>query len=305
MAWSPLGRLKEGLKKTRQKLAAPFKQLFTLGRRIDDELLEELEETLLAADIGVKPVMRLMDDLREAYKDKQIETHEQVPEFLERRLKEGLKSWDTSIRFAPSPPTVIMVAGVNGTGKTTSIAKLAHTFKSEGKRVLLAASDTFRAAAVEQLEIWSKRVGVDIVRHQSGADPGAVTFDALEAAISRKADVVIVDTAGRLHTYDNLMNELNKIHRVIGKKVPDGPHEVLLVLDATTGQNAITQAKQFKAAIDVTGIFLAKLDGTAKGGVVLGMRDEIDIPVKFVGIGETPEDIEPFDAERFVEAIFE
>ena len=305
MAWLPLDKLKEGLRKTREKLATPFKRLFTFGRKIDEELIEELEETLLAADIGVRPVMRLIEQLREAYKNKEIETQEQVPAFLENQLKKDLRAWDTSIRFADSPPTVIMVAGVNGTGKTTSIAKLAHLFKSEGKRVLLAASDTFRAAAVEQLEIWSKRVGVDIVKHQAGADPAAVTFDALDAALARNVDLVIVDTAGRLHTYDNLMNELNKIYRVIGRKVPDAPHEVLLVLDATTGQNAISQAKQFKQAVNVTGIFLAKLDGTAKGGVVLGMRDEIDIPVKFVGIGEKPEDIEPFDPDRFVDAIFE
>jgi fused signal recognition particle receptor len=198
-----------------------------------------------------------------------------------------------------------MVAGVNGSGKTTSIAKLANFFIKQGKKVMLSASDTFRAAAVEQLDIWSKRIGADIVKHQTGADPAAVTFDALEASLSRGIDVLIVDTAGRLHTNDNLMNELSKIKRVISKKIENAPHEVLMVLDATTGQNAVSQAKLFNRAVDITGIFLSKLDGTAKGGIILGMRNEIDIPVKFIGIGEGAEDIQEFDADKFVDALFD
>ena len=198
-----------------------------------------------------------------------------------------------------------MVAGVNGVGKTTSIAKLANLFVKQGKKVMLAAGDTFRAAATEQLDIWSKRIGADIVKHQAGADPAAVTFDALEASLSRGIDILIVDTAGRLHTHENLMNELSKIKRVISKKIENAPHEVLMVLDATTGQNAISQAKLFKRAVDITGIFLAKLDGTAKGGVILGMRKEVDIPVKYVGLGEGVDDIQEFDADKFVDALFD
>ena len=305
MAWFSLGKLKQGLQKTRAKLASGFKAILTLGRKLDADCLEELEEMLITADIGPAVAMKIVSDLQQAYKDKEIEDSAKVLEFLKNDLKEGLRGWDTEIHFAPAPPTVILVAGVNGSGKTTSIAKLAHLMKKDGQSVLLSASDTFRAAAVEQLDIWSRRIGVDIVRHQMGADPGAVVFDALEAAVARNTDVVIVDTAGRLHTERNLMNELEKIHRVIGKKVPGAPHEVLLVLDATTGQNAISQAKLFSEAIGVTGIILAKLDGTAKGGIVLGMRHQIDIPVKLIGVGEQPPDIQTFDGDAFVDALFE
>ncbi|MBM4049705.1 MAG: signal recognition particle-docking protein FtsY [Planctomycetes bacterium] len=305
MVWSVLDKLKKGLQKTREKLTSRLQSLFTFGRKIDEELLEQLEEVLLAADIGVRPVSKLIGEVREAYRTRKIQNQEEVPGFLKQQLKESLGKWDTKLKAAPQPPMVILVTGVNGTGKTTSIAKLAAMFDSQGKKVLLAASDTFRAAAIEQLEIWSKRAGVGVIKHQTGADPAAVAFDALEAAASRGVDVVLIDTAGRLHTHDNLMKELNKIRRVVEKRIPGAPHEVLLVLDATTGQNAIVQAKQFKQAVAVTGIFLAKLDGTAKGGVVLGMRDEADIPVKFVGIGEKLDDIEPFNAEAFVDAIFE
>ncbi|MEW6355688.1 MAG: signal recognition particle-docking protein FtsY [Planctomycetota bacterium] len=305
MAWFSLSKLKEGLQKTRAKFAAGMKAILTLGRKIDEECLEEIEEILLASDIGPQVTMKIIEDLQQAYKDKKIDDSSQVLDFLKTEMKQSLRGWDTEIHFAPTPPTVLLVAGVNGSGKTTSIAKLANLLKNDGKNVLLAASDTFRAAAVEQLEIWSQRIGVDIVRHQSGADPGAVAFDALEAALARGADVVIVDTAGRLHTERNLMNELQKIHRVVGKKIPGAPHEVLLVLDATTGQNAISQAKLFSAAVGVTGIILAKLDGTAKGGIVLGMRNQIDIPVKLVGVGEKPEDIQTFNADAFVDALFE
>jgi len=212
---------------------------------------------------------------------------------------------DNAVRFAPHPPTVILVAGVNGVGKTTSIGKLAWHFRHQGKKVLLAACDTFRAAAVEQLDLWARRVNADIVKGVQGADAAAVAFDAAEAALARKADVLLVDTAGRLHTKEHLMKELAKIRRALTKKIPDAPHEVLLVLDATTGQNAITQAKIFKEAVDVTGLFLAKLDGTAKGGVVLAIVDQIEIPVKFVGVGELQEDVLPFNADEFIEGLFQ
>ena len=215
-----------------------------------------------------------------------------------------LRSDGAGIRWAAEPPTVILVAGVNGSGKTTSIAKLAHHYTAEGRKVILAAADTFRAAAVEQLTIWADRIGVQIIKHQTGADPAAVAFDAVEAAVARKADVLLVDTAGRLHTQENLMRELEKVHRVLGKKIPGAPHECILVLDATTGQNAIQQVKMFSQAIPVSGLFLAKLDGSAKGGAIIAIREEVDVPVKFIGVGEGPEDVEPFRADEFVEALF-
>lgn len=305
MAWFSLSKLKEGLQKTRAKLAAGMKAILTIGRKLDVECLDQIEEMLVTSDIGPAVAAKIVADLQKAYKDKAIEDSSKVLDFLKEELKQSLRGWNTDIHFAPAPPTVILVAGVNGSGKTTSIAKLANLLKKDGKKVLLAASDTFRAAAVEQLEIWSRRIGVEIVRHQTGADPGAVAYDALDAAQARQMDVVIVDTAGRLHTERNLMNELQKIHRVVGKKIPGAPHEALLVLDATTGQNAISQAKLFSAAIGITGIILAKLDGTAKGGIVLGMRNQIDIPVKLVGVGEKPDDIQTFDPDAFVDALFE
>ena len=255
--------------------------------------------------MGVSQVTEIVQDIRVAWKSKEIEDTPGVYDFLKEDLKKNLRNGDSALRVASASPTVIMVAGVNGVGKTTSIAKLANLFVKQGKKVMLAAGDTFRAAATEQLDIWSKRIGADIVKHQAGADPAAVTFDALEASLSRGIDVLIVDTAGRLHTHENLMNELSKIKRVISKKIENAPHEVLMVLDATTGQNAISQAKLFKRAVDITGIFLAKLDGTAKGGVILGMRKEVDIPVKYVGLGEGVDDIQEFDADKFVDALFD
>lgn len=300
-----LKRLKEGLQKTREKITAGLKGILTLGRKLDNDLLEELEEKLIATDMGPETALSLMEEVKEAYRSKEIESTSDLYQYLQRIIKKRLETDGAHLRLAPSPPTVILVAGVNGSGKTTSIAKLAYLFKEQGKKVLLAASDTFRAAAVEQLEIWSRRIGADIIRHQMGADPAAVAFDAAKAAVSRGMDVLIVDTAGRLHTKGNLMKELNKIKTVLGKNVPGAPHEVLLVLDATNGQNAISQAKTFKEVIDISGLFLAKLDGTAKGGAIIGIRNEIDIPVKFIGLGEKPEDIEPFDAEEFTRALFE
>ena len=305
MAWFGLDRLKAGLQKTRDKIGSGIKAVFTVGRKVDAELLEEIEETLLAADMGPTATTQIVADLEDAYKSRRVTDVEHLYQYLKEDLKSRLRSWDTQVHFAALPPTVIMVAGVNGVGKTTSIAKLAKMYINDGKSVLVAASDTFRAAAVEQLQIWCQRVGADIVKHQMGADPGAVTYDAIDAAKARGTDVVIVDTAGRLHTRDNLMRELEKIRRVIQKNTADGPHEVLLVLDATTGQNAVSQVREFKQVIDVTGLILAKLDGTAKGGIVLGMRSEFDIPVKFVGLGETADDIAPFDPDQFVDAIFE
>ncbi len=298
-------KLRSGLSRTRQKFTASFKSLLTIGRKVDDDLLDELEAALIGADVGIKSTMRIIDDLRQAYTEKRIERCEQILDFLKIEMKSYWPEVDRSLKFAPSGPTVILVAGVNGTGKTTSVAKLAQLLNQSGKKVILAAADTFRAAAVEQLTIWAERTGVQIVKHQTGADPGAVVFDACEAALARQADVILVDTAGRLHTQENLMRELGKIRRVVEKKIPGAPHEVLLVLDATTGQNAIIQAQTFSEVIGVTGLFLTKLDGTAKGGIVVAIRDQINLPVKFIGIGEKPEDIEPFDPESFVEALFE
>ena len=265
-----------------------------------------MEDILVSADIGAKSVQKLIHEIHEAWKSKTITEASQIQDFIKDKLKESLRfSSQIDINYALTPPTVIMVVGVNGVGKTTCIAKLANIFIKDGKRVMVAASDTFRAAAVDQLDIWCKRIGAEIVKHQAGSDPAAVAYDALEASIARGIDVLIVDTAGRLHTHENLMNELSKIKRVVSKKIPSAPHEVLMVLDATTGQNAISQAKMFKQFVDVTGIFLAKLDGTAKGGFVLGMRNEIDIPVKFVGLGEKADDIEKFNPDAFVDALFE
>jgi fused signal recognition particle receptor len=295
-------KLTKGLAKTRDKLLGGLKSML-LGRTLDQELLLEIEEKLIQADIGVTAATRITAELQKAYEEKRIAKGEDVLEFLKTELKSYWPPADRGVRFAASGPTVILVAGINGAGKTTSIAKLAYQFKKEGKKVCLAAADTFRAAAVEQLTIWADRIGVDIIKG-GGADPAAVVFDACDAALARNIDILLVDTAGRLHTQDHLMRELTKIRNVVSRKIPGAPHEVLLVLDATTGQNAINQARAFRAAIDVTGIFLAKLDGTAKGGIVVAIRNEVDLPVKFVGLGETYEDVEPFDPEQFVEAMF-
>ena len=302
--FSPIERLKSGLKKTRDTLTGGIKSILTMHRKIDDELIDELEEALVLADIGVETANHIITDLRQAHRDGRLEEASEVLDFLKRDLKEQLTEKPNVLQLADQPPTIILIVGVNGTGKTTSIAKLAGYLINDGKKVLLAACDTFRAAADEQLDVWSKRLSVDIVKGHTGADPAAVVFDAIDAAIARKADVLLVDTAGRLHTKQNLMAELEKINRVIKKKLPNAPQEVLLVLDATTGQNAIAQAQTFGEAVGVTGIFLTKLDGTAKGGIVIAILKQLNIPVKFVGFGETPEDIETFDADRFVEALF-
>lgn len=297
-------RLRAGLKKTHDRISHSLKAVLTAGRKLDETVIEEVEEILYTADMGPAAVQSICDHLRKAYKERTITDSGQVMEFLKKEIKNDLSQWDLSLNMAETGPTVIMVAGVNGSGKTTSIAKLAYMFRQRDKKVLLAASDTFRAAAVEQLSIWAERVGAKIIRNES-ADPAAVAFDSADHALARGYDILIVDTAGRLHTRKNLMQELEKIRRVLERKIPGAPHEVLMVLDATTGQNAINQALSFKEAINVTGIILAKLDGTAKGGVVLGMRQQIDIPVKFIGVGEKVEDLAPFDPDKFVEAIFE
>jgi fused signal recognition particle receptor len=296
--------LKERLGKTRDKISSSLAAVLTLGRNIDDELLDKLEETLISDDIGVETTDKLVGELRDAYRNRQIAKTDDILPFLKEHIKNYWPHADRQLHLAPTPPTVILVAGVNGSGKTTSIAKLAHILSRDNKKVIVAACDTFRAAAVEQLSIWAGRIGVEIVKHKTGADPAAVAFDACEAAIARNADFLILDTAGRLHTQKDLMRQLTKIRDVVARKIPGSPNEVLLVLDSTTGQNAIVQAKMFTAAINVTGIFLAKLDGTARGGIVIAIKDQLDIPVKFVGLGEKPEDIAEFDPEKFVEALF-
>ena len=300
-----LEKFKQGLAKTKEVFTAPLKKIFSVFRKLDEATLAEIEEALIIADFGVDATDKIMNALRVAYKKGEIETTDKVLEFLKKDLKKRLVEKGNDVLWAPQPPTVILVCGVNGVGKTTSISKLANQLKKEGKKVMLCASDTFRAAAVEQLSEWARRLDVEIIKHKMGADPAAVVYDATDAAVARKADALIIDTAGRLQTKENLMKELTKIRNVAAKKIPGAPHEVLLVLDATTGQNAISQAEHFKAATSVTGLFLAKLDGTAKGGIVVAIKDKLDIPVKFVGTGETPDDVARFNAEEFVDALFE
>ncbi len=297
-----IGKLFASLRKTRDRLSSGLSRLLTLGRALDEDLLEELEEVLYSADLG--PVTaELVDSLKAAYRNKTLrETSEVVPH-LRRLLLERLEGCGGELRRAASGPTVILVVGVNGSGKTTSIAKLAHHLSSRGHKVLLGAGDTFRAAAVEQLTLWADRLGIGIVKQSTGADPAAVAFDACAAAVARGVDFLILDTAGRLHTQKNLMEELRKIVRVVTKQIPDAPHETLLVLDATTGQNAIRQAREFSAVAEVSGLLLAKMDGTAKGGAVFGIRDAVPLPVVFVGVGEKLDDLLRFDPEAFVDAV--
>jgi len=297
--------LKRGLSKTRDRLVAGLRSVLPIGRPIDEQLLEQLADAMLAGDMGPQAVARLVEEVRQAWKAGQVREAQEILPFLKRRIASTWEEDDRGLRFAPTPPTVIFVVGINGSGKTTSVAKLAWYLKQQGRSVLLGACDTFRAAAIDQLVIWSKRAGVDIVKHQPNSDPAAVAYDACDAAIARKVDVLLIDTAGRLHTQEHLMRELAKIQRVVQKRIPDAPHEVLLVLDATIGQNAVNQARIFSEATKVSGLFLAKLDGSAKGGIVVGIREQLHIPVKFVGLGETIEAIEPFDPQAFVDALFE
>lgn len=297
-------RFKKGLAKTRERIATGFRSVLRIGHKIDQETLTRLEDTMLAADFGPRTTMELVELIRTGWKKGEIAEEQEIQEYLQKHIVSMWPEDDRRIRTAESGPTVILVTGINGSGKTTSVAKLATHFAESGKKVILGACDTFRAAAVQQLSIWAERVGVQIVKHDQGADPGAVAYDACEAALARDADILLIDTAGRLHTQEHLMRELAKIQKVVERKIPGAPHEVLLVLDATIGQNAVAQAQQFSQHVDVTGLFLAKLDGSAKGGIVVGIRDQLNVPVKFVGLGETPKDIEPFDPETFVTALF-
>jgi len=296
---------KEGLAKTRTALVERVEELITRRKKIDEAFYEELEEILISSDVGVNTVMQLIDELRVEVKKRKIEDASELQPVLSEKLVGLLKGeGDKGLRMAEDGMTVILFVGVNGVGKTTTIGKLAHKFKNEGKKVLLAAGDTFRAGAIEQLEIWGQRVGVDVIKQAAGADPAAVMFDAVQAAKQRGVDVLLCDTAGRLQNKTNLMEELNKIFRVIQREVPSAPHEVLLVLDAATGQNALSQAKLFGEKSGVTGLVLTKLDGTAKGGIVIAIRNELNLPVKLVGLGEKMGDLQEFDSEQFVHALF-
>jgi fused signal recognition particle receptor len=301
-----IDKLKGALKKTAEVLNTDVRTLFIPGRQIDDEFLAEMEAKFLKADMGVRNVETLVAAVRDRWRLGKIKNAEQAEQVVKEQMVGGWgDSAERELITAPSGPTVILVAGINGAGKTTSIAKLAWLLKTQmHKKVMVCASDTFRAAAVEQLTIWADRLGVEIVKHKSGADPAAVAYDACEAAKARGIDVLIVDTAGRLHTQAHLMRELVKIRDVVAKRIDGAPHEVLLVLDATTGQNAIRQAEEFGKSINVTGIILSKLDGTAKGGMVIAIRDQLKIPVKLIGLGETPQDVESFDPQRYVDALF-
>ena len=297
-------RLKEGLSKTRRNFTERIQELVSFSASIDEDFLEELEMILLSADVGVKTTEKLIKAVRDAAKKNEIKGTEEVIPFLKKYLSDMLADSGQRTRIG-AKPTVILVVGVNGVGKTTTIGKLANYFTLFKYKVVLAAGDTFRAAASEQLTIRAGRAGCDIIKHAEGADPAAVVFDALKAAIARKADILFIDTAGRLHNKANLMNELEKVHRIIKREIPEDPHETFLVLDATTGQNAINQAKVFMETANVTGVVLTKLDGTAKGGVVIAIKEELGLPVKWIGVGEGIMDFRPFEPEKFVEALFE
>lgn len=279
-------------------------QVFTGRKGIDEELYEELEEVLIQADVGVNTAMKLVERVRKGVKARNVQEASRLKDIFQEELEYLMGEKVTPINTNPEGPTVIMVVGVNGVGKTTTIGKMAHNYKEQGKKVILAAGDTFRAAAIDQLEIWAQRVGVDIIKHQEGSDPGAVAYDAVHAARSRKADVLLIDTAGRLHNKSHLMDELRKVHKIVAREMPGAPHEVLLVLDATTGQNALSQVKIFSEAVNVTGIALTKLDGTAKGGVVTAIVTEMAIPVKLIGIGERMDDLRPFNPKDFIDALY-
>lgn len=297
-------KLKDGLAKTRDTFTEKIGNIISGSAKIDDDLLEELEEAMIQADIGVHTTTRIISDIRKAVKKDQLESPAALYGLLAQQVANILGKEIKPLNLAVTGPTVILVVGVNGVGKTTTIGKLAHQMHQEGRKVLLAAGDTFRAAAIEQLEIWGQRVGIDVIKHSEGSDPAAVAYDAVQAAKARKTDILIIDTAGRLHNKANLMEELRKIKRVIGREIPDAPHEILLVLDATTGQNAITQARIFQEVAGVTGVALTKLDGTAKGGVVVTISAELSLPVKLIGIGEGLQDLRLFVPEDFAAALF-
>jgi fused signal recognition particle receptor len=296
-------KLKEGLKKTKNAITERIDQVLVSFGKIDEELFEELEEILITSDVGAEATLRIIEDLKKKEKDNKVTDPLKVKGLLKEALAELLSAQSSELNLKTSP-SVIVVVGVNGVGKTTSIGKIAHQLKQSGKKVVLAAGDTFRAAAIDQLEIWADRVGVEMIKHAEGADPAAVIYDAVQSVKARKSDVLICDTAGRLHNKKNLMDELKKVFRIIDRELPDASKEVLLVLDATTGQNAIIQAKTFKEVSPVSGIVLTKLDGTAKGGIVIAVSSELNIPVKLIGVGEQIDDLQRFNSEEFVEALF-
>ena len=296
-------KLKRGLQKTKNAIFKPFADLFKSLRRVDEDLMEELEEILVCADVGAVTTDEILTRLREEIKENKIKDSDDVKASLKSIMHEMLGEGE-EINFGKEM-TVILVIGVNGVGKTTSIGKISASLKRQHKKVVVAAADTFRAAAIDQLNVWTDRAGVDLIKHTEGSDPAAVVFDAINAAKKRNADVLIIDTAGRLHNKKNLMNELAKIDRVITRELPDSTRETLLVLDSTTGQNAVNQAKEFKNSADITGIVLTKLDGTAKGGIIFSIKNELNIPVKFIGVGEQIDDMEKFNANDFIDALFE
>lgn len=304
--WGFIDKLKKGLSKTHQGLVEKIDRLFLGRKTIDQDLLDELEAVLIGADLGVKTSTQLIEGVKEALKRGELKEPEKVKDFIKQEILRILRTAEQPLRIeeTASKPFVFMVVGVNGVGKTTTIGKLAHQYALEKKKILIGAADTFRAAAVEQLEIWAKRVGADFIKQEKGSDPAAVAFDSVKAAQARNIDLVFIDTAGRLHTKVNLMGEVKKLKRIVSRECPGAPHEVLLVLDATTGQNAISQAKLFNEAIGVTGITLTKLDGTAKGGIIVGITEELKIPIRYVGVGEGIDDLKPFHAADFVEALF-
>lgn len=297
-------KLQQGIRKTREGLAGKLEDLFAGKKVIDADLLDELEYVLIGADIGVRTTGEILESVKQKLDRKQLKEIDELRTVIRVHLLEVLRRPERVLPQVKQPPAVVLVIGVNGAGKTTSIGKLAARYKLEGHSVLLAAADTFRAAAIEQLEVWGQRTNCDVIRQKQGADPSAVVYDAIQAAIARKVEYIIVDTAGRLHTQGHLMRELEKIHRVVSRQIEGAPHEVLLVLDATNGQNAIAQAEQFKKTVRCTGIVLTKLDGTAKGGAIFAIKQRLDLPVKFIGVGEKLDDLDPFDPETYVDALF-
>ncbi len=303
---SAIDAVRRGLLRTASAFGAGLRSMLH-GRRLDDALIDQVEAQLISADVGVRAARELVASLRAEFLAGRCERGEDALEHLKRTMKQRLAPGPgetLEIAGSSTKPAVVLVVGVNGVGKTTSVAKIAHSIRASGRTVLLAAADTYRAGAVAQLEIWAQRLGVDIIRGAPGGDPAAVAFDAAEAAMTRGVDVLLVDTAGRLHNEENLMRQLVKIRDVIRKRIPGAPHETLLVLDATSGQNAVVQAAAFRKAVDITGIFLAKMDGTARGGVAIAIHDALGLPVKLIGVGESPEDVQPFDADRFIDAVF-
>jgi fused signal recognition particle receptor len=300
-----LERLKQGIQKTRAGFTSLVEDAVAGKKQIDADLLEELEYALITADIGVRTATEVLESIRQRVDRKLVNDASELKSLIRQHLLEVLESVERPVPRVSNPPAVVLVVGVNGAGKTTTIGKLAHRFQAEGRSVLLCAADTFRAAAIEQLEVWGERSGTEVIRQSQGADPSAVLFDSLHAARSRKLDYVIVDTAGRLHTKSNLMAELEKMTRVARRVIPDAPHEVLLVIDATTGQNGLEQARQFTQTSGVTGIVLTKLDGTAKGGVVVAIARELNLPIRYIGVGEKIYDLVPFEPDRFVQSLFE